>query len=65
MASEGKGPSTMLRMVPLPCECRGGFLGLVGLFCSRDMREAVLGDLDEKFAELAERRGVRIAKAWY
>ena len=38
---------------------------LVGLFCKRDMREAILGDLDEKFAELAERRGARFAKAWY
>lgn len=38
---------------------------LVGLFCSRDMREAVLGDLDEKFGELAERRGCNFAKAWY
>jgi hypothetical protein len=38
---------------------------LVGLFCKREMREAVLGDLDEKFAELAERRGPRIATAWY
>lgn len=38
---------------------------LVGLFCKRDIREAVLGDLDEKFAELTERRGVNFAKAWY
>lgn len=38
---------------------------LISLFCNRDMCEAVLGDLDEKFAELAERRGPRIAKAWY
>lgn len=38
---------------------------LVGLFCKRDMREAALGDLDEKFALLAERRGPRVAKAWY
>jgi hypothetical protein len=38
---------------------------LAGLFCRRDLREAVLGDLDEKFAELAERRGVNFAKAWY
>lgn len=38
---------------------------LVGLFCKREMREAVLGDLDEKFAELAERRGARVARAWY
>lgn len=38
---------------------------LVGLFCRREMREAVLGDLDEKFAELVERRGARVAKAWY
>ncbi|HYD36651.1 MAG TPA: hypothetical protein VEA60_03500 [Allosphingosinicella sp.] len=38
---------------------------LVGLFCRREIREAVLGDLDEKFAELAERRGARIAGAWY
>jgi hypothetical protein len=38
---------------------------LVSLFCKRDFREAVLGDLDEKFAELAERRGARVAAAWY
>jgi DNA-binding CsgD family transcriptional regulator len=38
---------------------------LVGVFCKREMREAVLGDLDEKFAELAERRGAGSAKAWY
>ncbi|MET1111792.1 MAG: permease prefix domain 2-containing transporter [Allosphingosinicella sp.] len=38
---------------------------LVGLLCKRDIREAVLGDLDEKFAELAERRGAGVAKAWY
>ena len=38
---------------------------LVGLFCKRELREAVLGDLDEKFAELAERRGANVAKAWY
>lgn len=38
---------------------------LIGLFCKREMREAVLGDLDEKFAELAERRGANFAKAWY
>jgi hypothetical protein len=38
---------------------------LIGVFCSREMREAVLGDLDEKFAELAERRGAGAAKAWY
>lgn len=38
---------------------------LIGLFCRRDIREAVLGDLDEKFAELAERRGAKVAEAWY
>lgn len=38
---------------------------LIALFCKRAMREAVLGDLDEKFAELAGRRGARVAKAWY
>lgn len=38
---------------------------LVSLFCKRDLREAVLGDLDEKFAEVAERRGAKVAKAWY
>ncbi len=38
---------------------------MVSLFCSPKMREAVLGDLDEKFAELAERRGPKFAKAWY
>lgn len=38
---------------------------LIGLFCKAEMREAVLGDVDEKFAELVERRGSRVARAWY
>jgi hypothetical protein len=38
---------------------------LVGLFCSRVHREAILGDLAEKFEARALSNGARRARAWY
>jgi len=38
---------------------------LIGLFCSGNIREAILGDLAEKFEERASERGASYARAWY
>ena len=38
---------------------------LIAFFCSADIAEAMLGDLEEKFAELVETRGFKKARRWY
>jgi hypothetical protein len=38
---------------------------LIGLFCERNMREAILGDLAEKFETRAAEHGEKNARAWY
>jgi hypothetical protein len=38
---------------------------LMSLLCKRDVREAVLGDLAERFQERAELDGLRSAQLWY
>ena len=38
---------------------------LAGLLCDPALREAILGDLAERFEERVRRRGPKAAKAWY
>lgn len=38
---------------------------LIGLFCGRTLREAVLGDLAEKYVERALTLGPKKARVWY
>lgn len=38
---------------------------IIGLICGSTMREAILGDLAERFEERACREGARSAQAWY
>ena len=38
---------------------------LIGLFCQRDFREPILGDLAERFSERAQRKGAKAARRWY
>lgn len=49
---------------PRPCVPPLGE-AIVGLACSADLREAMLGDLAERFEALVASRGGKAARAWY